>query len=241
MESARSTDQTNPEQCRHLGVDKGSKEGDRTVTVRVAPTKDATQKLVEEYRAFVKSVASAANKSKFEQIQQGCIGLSTESGELLDNLKKSMFQERVFDEVNAKEECGDALFYITELLDAIGSDIFECIDLNMKKLTARYGDIRFNSDKSLNRDLGGERKILEGADQDCASCADTDCSSKLLPQRVCSGYINNRNYPVAPISQREAEQRKACCGNCAKRLTLEGCSRYVKTNNDGCCIDHKFL
>jgi NTP pyrophosphatase (non-canonical NTP hydrolase) len=232
MKSARSTDQTNPEQCRHLGVDKKD----------VVPTMDATQKFLEEYREFVMSVASAGNKSKFEQVQQGCIGLSTESGELLDNLKKAMFQERAFDIVNAKEECGDALFYITELLDALDSDIFECMALNKKKLTARYGGSRFDKDKSLNRDTDNERQILEDrktppkpAEDSCVSCAVVDCAITRQKGTVCLRFKDNRNYPVAPVA------RKACCGNCAGRLALGGCETYSETNDDGYCVNHKFL
>jgi len=222
MSKANSTDQTNPEQCRHLGV-------------------DTIQELVKDYRTFVVGKASAASEGKYPQIQQGCIGLSTESGELLDNLKKSMFQGRAFDVVNAKEECGDALFYITELLDALDSDIFECMALNMRKLTARYGDNKFNKDKSLNRDTDKERVILEGADQECSTCADTFCSNQPYPQRRCKGYINNRNYPIEALSVASSTAPVACCSNCAVKLQLGGCSGDARTNDDNCCKDHKFL
>ncbi len=234
MTTANSTDQTNPEQCRHLGVDKGSKEGDRTVMMG----EKYEAAIFDRYTAFVLSKAFAKNTEM--RIRQGIIGAATETGELLDALKKHMFQGRPIDVTNIKEECGDLWFYFTEIMVAVDTDIFEVMEMNIAKLSKRYSK-EFTTKESINRDIDKEREILEGADQDCASCADTDCSSKPYPQRVCREYVNNRNYPVAPISQREAEQRKACCGNCAKRLTLEGCSRYVKTNNDGCCIDHKFL
>ncbi len=211
-----------------------------------------TETKLNEYRKFVKGVASAGNKSKFEQIQQGCIGLSTESGELLDNLKKAMFQERAFDEVNAKEECGDVLFYMTELLDAIDSDIFECISLNQKKLAERYDGVRFDAQKSLKRDIDREREILEDrknppmpAKYSCESCADTVCGYAGQEGTACERFKDNRNYPIEPTAQVPSDDsttaKKACCGNCAERLQLKGCSRYVKTHNDGCCIDHKFM
>ncbi len=254
MESARSTDQTNPEQCRHLGVDKGSKEGDRTVEVRASTPNPSdplsydrfiTEKYVspvrdifEEYTSYVLSIVS--QKTSESRIQQGIIGAATETGEMLEALKHHMYQGWSIDVTNIKEECGDLWFYMTELMAAIDTNIFDVMKMNVAKLKQRYPD-GFNIQKSVDRDIDKEREILEDADQDCASCADTNCNSKPLPQRVCSGYVNNRNYPVAPISQREDEQRKACCGNCAERLQLRGCETYSETNNDGCCTNHKFL
>ncbi len=206
-----------------------------------------TETILNEYRKFVMGVASAGNKSKFEQIQQGCIGLSTESGELLDNLKKAMFQERSFDAVNAKEECGDILFYMTEMLNAIDSDIFECISLNQKKLTERYGGERFDAQKSIDRNTDHEREILEETPSkySCEICADTVCGYAGQKGNACERFKDNRNYPIVSTTQKFSDDspttQKACCGNCAKRLTLKGCSRYIKTNDDGCCIDHKFM
>lgn len=47
--------------------------------------------------------------------------------------------------------------------------------------------------------------------------------------------------PEEEKSPPQSTTRKACCGNCAERLTLTGCDKYSETNDDGCCIDHKFL
>jgi NTP pyrophosphatase (non-canonical NTP hydrolase) len=126
-----------------------------------------TEKRLLDYKKFVMSVASAGNKSKQEQIAQGCIGICTEAGELLDNMKKNMFQEREFDVVNAKEEAGDLLFYLTEMLTAIDSDILEVMEINTRKLQQRYKGGRFNKDLSINRDTAAERKIMEGHPKDC--------------------------------------------------------------------------
>lgn len=148
------------------------------------------QKL-ESYRKFVMSVASAGNKTKYEQLQQGCIGIATEAGELLDNMKKSMFQERNFDRVNALEECGDILFYMTELLEALDSDIFECMKINTYKLESRYGGKRFDKDKSLNRDTDAERVVLEDlTDSICGTCIDRDNCDKTKRDnpRNCADY-----------------------------------------------------
>ncbi len=181
MESTRSTDQTNPEQCKHLGVDKGSKEGDRTVEVRASTPNPLT----------------------------------------------------IFDLIIY---CAEHKYPLTA---RIAIDIEDGDDFDVK-IDGCHGHGHDESETLILKTINLSPPQVS-SEKDCASCADTDCSSKPPPQRVCRKYVNNRNYPVAPISQREAEQRKACCGNCAKRLTLEGCSRYSETNDDGCCIDHKFL
>jgi len=121
-------------------------------------------KFLDEYIKFVMSVASEQDKKG--QVVQGIIGISTESGELLDALKKNMFQQRPLDTVNVEEECGDILFYMTELLEAIDSDIFKVMAINQHKLESRYDGKRFDKDKSLNRDLVREREILEQGAKD---------------------------------------------------------------------------
>ena len=245
MESARSTNQINPSNPLSCG--------------RVIRDTPSAKSAFEEYTDFVLLKASAKNTEM--RIQQGIIGVATEAGELLDALKKHMFQGRPIDVTNIKEECGDIWFYFTELMAAVNTDIFEVMEMNIAKLSKRYAK-EFTGKESINRDIDKEREILEETPSrySCKFCADTECNSKSLPQRVCKGFIDNRNYPIVPISWREAEQiaidrksppqvfsddspitKKPCCGNCAERLKLKGCSRYVKTHNDGCCIDHKIM
>lgn len=111
-----------------------------------------------EYREFVLSKASECNQAG--RIDQGIIGITTEAGEMLDALKKKMYQQRPYDITNLKEECGDLFFYFTELLHAIDSDLIEIIEMNRAKLSSRYVS-KFNKDESVNRDLDKERQILE--------------------------------------------------------------------------------
>ena len=70
-----------------------------------------------------------------------CImGLSTESNELLDNLKKHMFYGRELDMQNIKEELGDIEFYLSILYDTIGYSQSEARRDNQMKLKKRYPD-----------------------------------------------------------------------------------------------------
>lgn len=88
------------------------------------------------------------------------IGLATESAELLDMLKKHIFYGKPFDEVNAKEECGDASWYIGLAIDEMKTTINEVITMNIEKLKLRYPK-KFSEDKAINRDVNAERVLLE--------------------------------------------------------------------------------
>lgn len=89
------------------------------------------------------------------------IGMATESGEILDQLKKHLYYGKVLDEVNLVEEIGDLFFYMAIACDSLGVSFEDVMKKNNAKLRARYGD-RFTSEAAINRDLEKERSILEG-------------------------------------------------------------------------------
>lgn len=66
------------------------------------------------------------------------IGMSGETGEILDNLKKSMVYGKALDINNLKEECGDVLWYMAIFLHSLGSSFEEVMTMNKEKLEKRY-------------------------------------------------------------------------------------------------------
>lgn len=94
------------------------------------------------------------------RLLHGSIGISTEAGELLDAMKKFVFYGRPIDRINVKEEIGDTLYYTALLIDEMGFDLDDILQINSDKLRARYPE-KFDSDKATNRNLDTERKILE--------------------------------------------------------------------------------
>ena len=94
------------------------------------------------------------------RILHAAMGCVTESGELLDALKKSTFYGRELDLVNVKEEAGDLLWYLAILFDELGTTFEEEQERVINKLKARFPD-KFTEDKAFNRDLTTERSILE--------------------------------------------------------------------------------
>ncbi len=94
------------------------------------------------------------------RILHAATGLSTESGEFLDTLKKYIFYGKELDLINIKEELGDCLWYIGVALDVLGCDFEEIMEQNINKLRSRY-EGKFTKEKAINRDLGKEREVLE--------------------------------------------------------------------------------
>jgi len=88
-------------------------------------------------------------------------GVSSESGEVADAIKRFVFYGKPIDRINLIEEAGDLLWYINVLLNAVDSTFDEAMERNIAKLKARYGD-KFTEEKALNRNLTKERGVLEG-------------------------------------------------------------------------------
>lgn len=88
------------------------------------------------------------------------IGMCTESGEVLDAIKKSLYYDKDFDVVNIKEEVGDILWHVANIIRHYNWTFEEVFDTNIAKLKARYPN-RFTTEDALNRNLEVERKLLE--------------------------------------------------------------------------------
>lgn len=90
------------------------------------------------------------------------LGLVTEVGEIADQLKKHIIYGKDLDLINIVEEHGDESWYMSLLLDAIGSSWDESWQKNINKLKVRFGD-KFSQEAALNRDLDAERGVLDKA------------------------------------------------------------------------------
>lgn len=88
------------------------------------------------------------------------IGMVTEAGEFIDQLKKHLFYRKELDLVNLKEELGDILWYVAIAMSALETDFPTEMDRVIRKLRARFPD-KFSDDKANNRDLDNERQVLE--------------------------------------------------------------------------------
>lgn len=98
------------------------------------------------------------------------IGMATESGEMLDALKKTMFYGKPLDKVNIKEEIGDLLWYVAVACAALHTPMEDIMEINIAKLKARYPE-KFTTQEALQRNIPLERAILEmgGGDKNAKS------------------------------------------------------------------------
>ena len=87
---------------------------------------------------------------KKELILNASMGLCGESGEVIDLIKKHLFQGHDLDDERLIKELGDVAWYLAEAATALNVNLSEILEKNIKKLENRFSD-GFNSNRSINR------------------------------------------------------------------------------------------
>ena len=127
----------------------------------------------ENYLEFVQEVTSAPSTDYVALVQRlnqleaedadGCklltaaLGLTAESGEFTEVVKKIVFQGKPYNKENVfhmKRELGDICWYIAQACMALDTTFDELIEMNVDKLKARYPGGEFDVHKSENRKEG---------------------------------------------------------------------------------------
>lgn len=113
-----------------------------------------------EYQEAVKRTApSGETRTPMQQISNSIVGqdlihaalgISSESGEFSDAVKKAYAYGRHFDFENAKEELGDLMWYISLAASTIGVSLEEVMERNIDKLKVRYPE-KFTEKDALER------------------------------------------------------------------------------------------
>lgn len=81
----------------------------------------------------------------------GVMGLCGESGEVMDLVKKHLYQGHELDGERLVEELGDVMWYIAEVANYLGMDLGEVAYRNIEKLKRRYPD-GFDRERSVERE-----------------------------------------------------------------------------------------
>ena len=127
----------------------------------------------QKYAQFVDGVTSEPSKdfdafiyrlqelngqnSDIHRLLTAAVGLSAESGEFTEVVKKIIFQGKPYSEENVfhmKRELGDICWYIAQACMALDTTFDEIIEMNVEKLKARYPGGEFDVHKSENRKTG---------------------------------------------------------------------------------------
>ena len=91
------------------------------------------------------------------QLLTAALGLTAESGEFTEIVKKIILQGKPYNEDNVfhmKRELGDICWYIAQACMALDTTFDEVIEMNVEKLKARYPGGEFDVHKSENRKEG---------------------------------------------------------------------------------------
>ena len=127
----------------------------------------------EKYLEFVQEVTSAPSTNYVDLVQRmnlleaedadvcklltAALGLTAESGEFTEVVKKIVFQGKPYNEENVfhmKRELGDICWYLAHACIALDTTFDEIIEMNVDKLKARYPGGEFDVHKSENRKEG---------------------------------------------------------------------------------------
>ena len=127
----------------------------------------------QKYTEFVDAVTSNESKSSesfsvrlrelyakglpVERLLTAAVGMSAESGEFTEIVKKMIFQGKPVNEENLfhlKRELGDIMWYVAQACMALDTDFNEIIEMNVDKLKSRYPGGEFDVHYSENRKEG---------------------------------------------------------------------------------------
>ena len=92
--------------------------------------------------------------SQPQRLLTGAIGICSEGGELLAIVKKILFQKKptsIEQRMKIKNELGDVMWYVQQVLLAMNWELHEVLAENTKKLSGRYPE-GFDVEKSENRE-----------------------------------------------------------------------------------------
>ena len=115
-------------------------------TVTSVPSKDSD--------AFIYRLQELGADVAIQRLLTASVGISAESGEFMEIVKKMIFQGKPCNEDNLehlKIELGDIMWYVAQACMALEVDMDEVLDTNIKKLEKRYPDGHFAEFYSENR------------------------------------------------------------------------------------------
>ena len=145
----------------------------KTKTFRRMSLTNAKKVNFNEYSKFVDAVTSDESKdfiafsdrivaldekgANIERLLTGAVGINAEGGEVMEIVKKLIFQGKPWDDQNIyhlKRELGDVMWYVMQCLIALDSSMDEIVGMNVEKLKARYPGGEFDPFYSENRQEG---------------------------------------------------------------------------------------
>ena len=104
---------------------------------------------IKEYQQeILRTVPSKMTKPN--KLANFSLGLAGESGELIDMIKKHLYQDHEIDINKVSNEAGDLVWYLCNILNVFNINLSDVMDANIAKLKARYPS-GFDKNRSVNR------------------------------------------------------------------------------------------
>ncbi len=106
-----------------------------------------------EINEYEKLAMTTLNKNikKEDILINSAMGLCGESGEVIDLIKKHLFQGHELNKDDLVKELGDVAWYLAEAAYALDVSLEEICQKNIEKLKKRFPE-GFDSNKSINRE-----------------------------------------------------------------------------------------
>ena len=104
-----------------------------------------------------KTALDVSDDADVPRLLTAALGLTAESGEFTEIVKKIILQGKPYNNENVyhmKRELGDICWYIAQACMALDTTFDEIIEMNVRKLEARYPGGEFDVHKSENRKDG---------------------------------------------------------------------------------------
>lgn len=103
-----------------------------------------------EYQIMTRRTSPKLGRDVLDYLVNFSMGLSGESGEITDHVKKLVFQGHDLDAEAMAYELGDIMYYVARFADVLGYELSEIASMNQEKLFKRYPD-GFSVEASRNR------------------------------------------------------------------------------------------
>ena len=116
-----------------------------------------TSKESQDADAFIYRLQELGGQIAVQRLLTASVGMSAEAGEFTEIVKKMIFQGKPANEENLfhlKRELGDIMWYVAQACMALEVDMNEVLDMNVKKLEARFPEGTFSEFYSEHRQEG---------------------------------------------------------------------------------------
>ena len=111
-----------------------------------------------DFEAFIYRLQELnGERPDIHRLLTAAVGLSAESGEFTEIVKKIIFQGKPYSDDNVyhmKRELGDICWYLAQACMALNTNFNEILEMNIDKLKSRYPGGEFDAHYSENRKEG---------------------------------------------------------------------------------------